>query len=158
MRDVAVDILPVPIGFHISLRRRNYNYEVFLMYSIFLIFLPISLCEITFAVYHPEYSSIKNTVTSINFWFLYDSFWSLFSMALNLLFFVEYRRKLLFQMIYNFILGLQLFWLLLGCDFFYYNLPSDVFALLWLSLIIGFGKVIAQVLLISKKGYRNDEV
>jgi hypothetical protein len=148
------EVLPIPVGFAVHINHNNdtiYYYDVLMFYSLIMIFLPLSLCQLSFSVYHPEYNTIYNSIGSINVWFLYESSCSMIYMVYNLIFFYEYKKKKVFQVVYNSILAFQVFWLIVGSQFFFNtSLPAEVYSFLWLSLTIGFGKILLQLLVIAK--------
>jgi hypothetical protein len=146
------EVLPIPVGFALHINNNNsIYYDVLMFYSLIMIFLPLSLCQLSFSVYHPEYRTIGNSIGSINVWFLYESLCSMIYMVFNLIFFYEYKKKKVFQFVYNTILAFQVFWLIVGSQFFFNtSLPSDVYSFLWLSVTIGFSKILLQLLVIAK--------
>lgn len=147
------EVLPIPVGFAVHINHNNDTiyYDVLMFYSLIMIFLPLSLCQLSFSIYHPEYNTIYNSIGSINVWFLYESLCSMIYMVYNLIFFYEYKKKKVFQFVYNSILAFQVFWLIVGSQFFFNtSLPADVYSFLWLSLTIGSGKILLQLLVIAK--------
>lgn len=147
------EVLPIPVGFAVHINHNNDTiyYDVLMFYSLIMIFLPLSLCQLSFSVYHPEFNTIYNSIGSINVWFLYESLCSMIYMVYNLIFFFEYKKKKVFQFVYNSILAFQVFWLIVGSQFFFNtSLPADVYSFLWLSLTIGSGKILLQLLVIAK--------
>lgn len=147
------EVLPIPVGFAVHINHNNDTiyYDVLMFYSLIMIFLPLSLCQLSFSVYHPEYNTIYNSIGSINVWFLYESLCSMIYMVYNLIFFYEYKKKKVFQVVYNSILAFQVFWIIVGSQFFFNaSLPPDVYSFLWLSLTIGSGKILLQLLVIAK--------
>lgn len=144
------DVLPVPVGFNIALRRRNYHYDVYFMYSMLLIFMPLSVCQLNFASFHLEYFDVQNSLASLGSWFIVESLLSNIFLITNLIFFAEYKTHLLFRTCYNLQVGFQFFWLIVGCDFlFNITVPFEAYALLWFSLIIGYARTVLEICLIA---------